>query len=341
MALYRFSTTPVSRGRGDGALKRAAYNGRDNLVDERTGKRYDYSRKPGLEADGVFAPDNVPSWARDREKLWNKAAEAEDRSRRHATAREARDFKISLPHELNRQQREWLVKDFARYLVRKGMVVDWAIHAPDEHSDERHYHAHILTTTRTIDRDGFGLKNRDWNKVETLNEWRERFAEMGAKQLERAGFKLEAERYREAFGTLAEQRKKAVARGDTEHAEALNREPTKPMGPKAAAMEREDGLRTVRGNQNREIVTRNEERAKERKNGRSRSPAKAVAGRVAGLAPKVIGAALEAVGGAVESLFSPVLTPEERKKAERERLLREAEEEEATRRREQGRGRDR
>jgi hypothetical protein len=42
MALYRFSTTPVSRSKGDGVIRRADYNGRDKLEDERTGKVWVY-----------------------------------------------------------------------------------------------------------------------------------------------------------------------------------------------------------------------------------------------------------------------------------------------------------
>ncbi|MFZ0271019.1 MAG: MobA/MobL family protein [Acidobacteriaceae bacterium] len=330
MALYRFSTIHVSRGKGDGAIKRAAYNGRCELSDERTGQAWNYSGRSGLEASDIFVPDGAPKWMRDRQALWNEAAAAEDLSRRRDTAREARDFKISLPHELNAQQREWLVKDFARYLVRKGMVVDWAIHAPDDHSDSRHYHAHLLTTTREITREGFGNKVREWDKRETLQEWRERFAEMGAKQLERAGFKLEAERYREAFGTLQEQRRKAIQRGDMEHAERLDREPTRPMGPKAAAMERDPKrrIRTVRGNQNREIVARNEQRSQTREKARTGGVARD--GRKAGgRAGKALGGLGTGVLGIMDALVaSGPKTPEEK---ERDRLLREKRDRQAER----------
>jgi len=64
----------------------------------------------------------------------------EDASTRPATTQLTRDFKLALPHELNAQQRRWLVTDFARELSRKRMVVDVAIHAPDGVRHLRQFH---------------------------------------------------------------------------------------------------------------------------------------------------------------------------------------------------------
>ena len=58
---------------------------------------------------------------------------------------------MALPHELTDEQRIAAVRQFAAALVeRYGVAVDFAIHAPDRHSDERNYHAHVLMTTRRI-----------------------------------------------------------------------------------------------------------------------------------------------------------------------------------------------
>ena len=47
---------------------------------------------------------------------------------------------------------------------------------------------------RELDGDQFAkTKNRDWNKREQLEQWRERWAEMGARALEPAGHHIEAE----------------------------------------------------------------------------------------------------------------------------------------------------
>ena len=94
-----------------------------------------------------MAPKDAPEWAHDRNRLWNQAERAEKRK----DAQLAREIEVSLPHELTAQQREWLVKDFAREaFVRQGYAVDIAIHAPDKDSDDRNHHAHLMVTMRTL-----------------------------------------------------------------------------------------------------------------------------------------------------------------------------------------------
>jgi hypothetical protein len=61
---------------------------------------------------------------------------------------------------------------------------------------------------------------------------------MGARALERAGYEIEADRWRHGHRDLPEQREEALKRGDHEYAEAINREATKHRGPQVDAMER-------------------------------------------------------------------------------------------------------
>ena len=132
-----------------------------------------------------MAPKDAPEWAHDRNDLWNEAERAEKRK----DSQLAREFEISLPHELTEQQREWLVKDFAREaFVRKGYAVDIAIHAPDKDSDERNHHAHLMVTMRTLGPEGFAAKkDRALNKGEQLDEWRGQWADLANRHLERHG----------------------------------------------------------------------------------------------------------------------------------------------------------
>jgi len=262
MAQYRFSAKIVSRGAGQSVIAKAAYNAREALRDERTGEVKDYSRAKGLEFSGIFAPQNAPDWMRDRAKLWNAVELQEDGTTRRSTAQLARNVELNLPHELNADQRRQLVRDFVReQFVRDGMVADVAIHAPDRHSDERNYHAHILLTLREIEGDGFSPdKARHWNSKEVNLRWREKWAELGARYLERAGFKQEAERYSYAHFSLEKQATIALERGDLEHAEALDREATKHKGPHVVAMERR-GIDTERSQTHNETVEANKLRA--------------------------------------------------------------------------------
>ena len=86
------------------------------------------------------------------------------------------------------QQREWLVKDFAREaFVRKGFAVDIAIHAPDKESDQRNHHAHLMVTRRTLGADGFAA-TKEWNGIRGSSaEWREQWANLVNRHLERHG----------------------------------------------------------------------------------------------------------------------------------------------------------
>ena len=240
MAIYHFTARIVSRGKGQSAVHKAAYNARTQLQDERHGlKTRDYRSEGEILFSGIFAPKHAPEWVQDREQLWNRAEAAEQRK----DAQLAREIEIALPHELTDQQREGLVKDFVReQFVRRGMVADVAIHAPDRDGDERNHHAHILLTTRALDGDGFAAtKDRDWNSKALLQEWRERWDRT-------------ANRYLERFGHAARIDHRTLA------AQGIDREPTVHLGPHVAAMEAR-GLETGRGEQLRDITTRNHEQA--------------------------------------------------------------------------------
>jgi len=252
---YHFTAKAVSFGKGQSAVHTAAYNAREELRDERNGRNTrDYNGKGELLFSGIFAPKGAPEWVQDREQLWNRAEAAE----RQKNGQPARNIEFAFPEKLNQQQREWLLKDFLReQFVRKGMIADANIHAPHPGRDERNFHAHVLVTMRELDGDGFAKrKNREWNRRETLEGWRERWAEMGARALERAGYQIEADRWQHGHRTLPEQREAALKRCDLEYAEAINREATEHRGPHVDALERK-GMDTERGNVYRDTADRN------------------------------------------------------------------------------------
>jgi hypothetical protein len=302
MALNNFSASILGRSsKNPSVIARAAYNGRCKLEDERTGKVFDYSKKPGLEWEGIFAPNDgrgLPAWVKDRQQLWMEVERKEDASKHRDTAQLARDFKIALPHELSEEQRRWLVTDFGRYLSRKGMIVDAAIHRPDAHSDQRNYHAHMLVTMRSIGPDGFGNKVRAWNRTDELEKWKQRWSDMGARALERAGLATEAERFRHGHETLPKQREHAIKRGDREWAAALDREPTVHEGPQVAAMERR-GVKTRKRGKNRVITARNRQRQR------------AAEGRIPVPAGRILTGITEGIANGITSLVGGALKPEE------------------------------
>ena len=191
------------------------------------------------------------AWAQDRARLWNAVEAAE----RRKDAQVAREVRVAIPRELRPDDGRTLVRDYAqRAFVDRGMVADIAYHGGQGENP----HAHIMLTTRTIGREGFGPKNRDWNKKEQLASWREDWAAHANRALERHGH---ADRI--DHRTLAAQRDEALARGDTARAETLDRDPEIHLG-RAAWMMLRTGEANERTRRNNQITEGNREREQER-----------------------------------------------------------------------------
>ena len=137
----------------------------------------------------------------DRAALWNAASAAEKRK----DAREAQEIIVNLPHELSDQQRRFMLTDFVREHITRGTgrIADVNIHAAPKHGDDRNIHAHILMTVREIGPDGFGKKLPDVTPQQ-IRHWKEKWAERGAKELRKAGFEIEADRWAVGYMDLAE-----------------------------------------------------------------------------------------------------------------------------------------
>ena len=184
MAIYHLRATMISRSSGRSATAAAAYRVGERIEDHRTGLTFDYRARNGVDHVETLAPANAPAWVQDRAALWNAVEAAETRK----NSQVAREIRVALPAELDHAQRVELVRAFCqREFVARGMVADIALHAPGREGDDRNHHAHILLTTREIGPEGFGAKNRDWNAVEMLEEWREAWARDSNRALERCG----------------------------------------------------------------------------------------------------------------------------------------------------------
>ena len=232
MAIYHCSVKTISRSAGKSAVASAAYRAGDKITDERTGEIHDYTRKQGVEHTEIIAPFGVKL---DRQKLWNAAESAE--KRKNSTV--AREYEVALPSELTQRQRIQLARDFARHLVKRyGVVADIAIHEPGREGDQRNHHAHILTTTRKVTKDGFGEKTRslDDKKTGEISHVRKEWEEYSNRALRQAGHEE-----RICHKTLK--------------AQGVERPPTVHLGPAATAMERRGEI-TERGELNREAVAR-------------------------------------------------------------------------------------
>lgn len=234
MASYHLSVKTIKRSAGRSATAAAAYRAGERIMCEREGRLHDYTRKQGIETTFIVTPDAAPPWAQDRAALWN-AAEASETRRNSVTARE---WELALPSEISAEARGQITRAFAQELVaRYGVAVDVAIHAPHREGDKRNHHAHVLTTTRRLEPEGFTAKTRVLDAAKTggveIEQMREVWAGLQNRALERAG---EAERV--DHRSLEVQRAEALSRGDALTAEELDRAPELKLGPAANAMER-------------------------------------------------------------------------------------------------------
>ncbi|WP_179381729.1 MobQ family relaxase [Jannaschia marina] len=234
MASYHLSVKTIKRSAGRSATAAAAYRGGERIECQREGRVHDYTRKQGIEETFIVAPENAPAWAQDRSRLWNEV-EASETRRNSVTARE---WELALPSEISAGDRSRITRDFAEALVsRYGVAVDVAIHAPHREGDQRNHHAHVLTSTRKLEPEGFTAKTRVLDSAKTggveIEQMRGVWAELQNRALERAG-KVERVDHR----SLEKQREAALDRGDQLSAEELDRDPELKLGPAANSMER-------------------------------------------------------------------------------------------------------
>jgi ATP-dependent exoDNAse (exonuclease V) alpha subunit len=214
------------------------------LTDERTGQTYDYRRKRGVEGSTILTPEDFPAWAKDRAGLWNEVERVEKRK----DSQLARDFVISLPHELDTKQRSALLEDFlTRNFLDRGYLCDVAYHAPHGDGDDRNYHAHVMVPMRRLDDDGFAAKKERPNGPPQahwqaeLARWRKDWADTVNGHLEAAGCSE-----RVSHLSLVEQ--------------GIDREPEPKQGAIATAIEQAGGA-SLAGADRRAAQTRNHERA--------------------------------------------------------------------------------
>ncbi len=172
MAIYHFSAKVISRAAGSSALASAAYRSASRLHDERLERTHDFSNKAGVVHSEVMLPDGAPEELGDREKLWNEVEATEIR----IDAQLAREIEFAIPREMSKEQGIELARDFVQgEFVDRGMIADLNVHWDIGADGMAKPHAHVMLTMREVGEDGFGKKNRDWNRTDLLEKWRERW----------------------------------------------------------------------------------------------------------------------------------------------------------------------
>lgn len=276
MAIYHCHCKIISRGQGRSAVGAAAYRSGEKLYNEYDGIEHNYTKKEGVIYSEIMLCENVPKEYQNRQILWNAVEQIEKSS----NAQLAREYEVALPVELSREEQIKLVRDFAKEnFVDKGMCVDFSVHDKGDGNP----HAHIMLTTRPINKNGeWGAKEkkdyvRDENgervpiidkktglqKVDNRNrkQWKREYV-----QFNDWNTKEFLQRSRESWAEKVNrelERKNVPQRIDhrSYKEQGVDQIPTIHIGVSANAMEKR-GIESRRGNENREIQTVNEEIAK-------------------------------------------------------------------------------
>jgi hypothetical protein len=290
IAIYHCSIKIISRGKGKSAVAAAAYRSGEKLTNDYDGTTHDFTRKGGIVHTEILLPDNAPKEYAERSTLWN-AVEAVEKSK---NAQLSREIEIALPNELSEIECIALAKEFAqRTFVDKGMCADICIHNPNR--EQKNIHAHIMLTMRPFNEDGtWGDKQKkeylldkngnkiydkrkrtykcrtvqttDWNSREKAEEWRTEWAEFLNQALVDKGLATEEELLQHRRNIILESSEQvtdgrngsSVTLVDHRSFERQGRleKPTVHMGVAATQMERK-GIRTIKGDTNREIKSIN------------------------------------------------------------------------------------
>ena len=259
IALFHFHVTQIKRSAGQSAVAAAAYLAGEKLHSEYYGEDSDYTRKGGVICSEILLPSHAPPEYADREMLWNAVEKVE----RGKKAQLAYSFDIALQNEFSMQENFDLARQFLlQNFVSRGMVVDFAVHSPDKADGAiSNPHFHVMCPIRPIEPDGkWGNKQRreyvldehgervldeagnyvfnavsttDWDKPETLEAWRQAWAEMCNAKFAEKGLDCRIDH-------------RSFARQGVEQI------PTQHEGPTVRAMEAK-GIRTNKGDLNRFI----------------------------------------------------------------------------------------
>ncbi len=261
---------------GHSAVEQSSYISREKMYCEYDGQTYYPKYSEDLVHCEVLLPENAPEEYKDPYVLWNSVELVE----KAKDAQLARTFRIELPNEWSYDLAKEVVRDYCeRNFVSKGMCVQYAIHDSENDQGQRNLHCHIMLTLRGINEQGkwmpkqkkvykrdengvripdidkktgqqkvdkqnrkqwkcTNIQTNDWNSRENAKVWRKDLADTINAVNAKIGMTDKFWEYR----SFKEQ--------------GLDIIPQIHLGEKASAMERA-GIRTIRGDINREIIAKN------------------------------------------------------------------------------------
>ena len=260
MAIYHCEIKVISRGKGKSAVASSAYRSGTKMTNEYDGETHDYTHKGGIHSSAILLPPHAPREYADRSTLWNAVEQIE----KQHNAQLAREIEVSIPKEIPTHLWRRMMIDFCNSnFVSKGMIADLSIHNKDPNNP----HCHIMLTMRPIDKKGKWLaKSRkvydldndgnriklpsgnwkshkedttDWNSQDNAELWRANWSEHCNLYLENLG-------HTERIDHRSYER------------QGIDKIPQIHLGVSASQIEQK-GIKTDRGNRNREILNDNQQ----------------------------------------------------------------------------------
>ena len=219
---------------------------------------HDYTRKGGIVHAEIMLPAHAPPEFADRSILWNSVEQIE----KARDSQLAREIEAALPRELSGEQQLALVRAYVKdNFVDKGMCADFAIHDKGTGNP----HVHIMLTLRPLKENGqWGAKCRKaydldengqripdgkggWkNHREDTTDWNDK----GNVEIWRAAWTAYTNRALESAGRPERIDHRSYKR------QGIDKIPSVHLGPAASQMEKR-GIRTDKGEVNRQIVADN------------------------------------------------------------------------------------
>ena len=260
IAIFHLSIKIISRGRGKSAVAAAVYRAGEIIKNEYNGIVSDYTRKGGIIDTQIFLPTHAPPEYQNRSILWNAVEKIE----KAKNSQLAREITVALPVEVTLEQNKQLLHEYVKSnFVDEGMIADVCIHDTGQGNP----HAHIMLTMRPLNLDGtWGDKQR---KIYTLDSDGNKIYDKAKRQYKCTREQTTAwnerhksEQWRENWATTVNEYLTAHTPSVTpiDHRsykrQGVEQIPTIHLGVSAHQMEKK-GIRTNRGNINREIEVSN------------------------------------------------------------------------------------
>ena len=262
---------------GHSCVEQSSYIGRTTMVCQATGETYYPKYSEDLVETEVLLCEYAPDEYMDPAVLWN-AVESYEKGE---NAQLARTYRVELPNEWSYELATEVMRDYIqRNFVDNGMCAQFAIHdSENKKTGQRNLHCHIMLTMRGIDENGQWMPKQ--KKEYCLDEKGERIPLIDKKTGEQ---KVDSRNRKQwkcktvPTNDWSSREKAKIWRKDLvdtingvneklgmtenywEHRSFAERGldiiPEIHLGEKAAAMERA-GVRTIRGDINRDIRERN------------------------------------------------------------------------------------